>query len=266
MPGVNVNFLGVCTIFRNLPSLVPPGVTVPPNRVVLVRNTLFTQQLSDIDPHIPKIQFPGTAFVFNGPPLPPVSPPLENTFSLNGVTLSIINAVTNVPFQPALDCLPGLQARLNPPAELGPPARLVYIPDPERAAAWFDVSSGSSWNAYIMNTDPVCATVPSISILHIETVGAPQLLVTPWDGSPGTIVTLSRTDDVPAVNVMNFAMGEGVVDDNRDFLLNYLTAETLPTSSVMIPEVNACTTQSPAVFRLPRCGDAGPGCSNTNFP
>jgi NADH:ubiquinone oxidoreductase subunit 5 (subunit L)/multisubunit Na+/H+ antiporter MnhA subunit len=90
MPGVNINFLGVCTIFRNLPSLVPPGVTVPPNRVVLVKNTLFTQQLSGIDPHIAKIQFVAD-FTFNGPPLPPVTPGLEG-FHTPIVVASIVIA------------------------------------------------------------------------------------------------------------------------------------------------------------------------------
>ena len=264
MPSVHVNFLGVCTIFQNLPSQVPPGFQVPPNRVVLVLNYANLP----IEPHIPKIEFIADQVNFNGPALPPTDPPKENEFLLQGVTLSILNPVAIPSFQPALSCLPGLQANLIPPAQLSPPASLVYIPDPTKAAAWFDVSEGVSWNSYVMNVDTPCPTVPSISVLNIDTDGNPQLLVTPWDTQiPPTTVTLTRLNDAPGINVTNFAGGTAVKDDPNDFLLNYLTAETFPGApAINIPTMNICTTPSPDVFHLPRCGDAGPGCSNSTYP
>lgn len=271
MGSVNISFLGVCTIFQNLPSLVPPNAPINPNfplspsRVVLVTTSLFMEQLSRIDPHIAKIQFVADDVSFQGPFLPPVDPPMTNVFSLAGVSLSIVNAVNILTLEPSLGCLPSLQARLNPAAELGPPAPLVYTPQPTLAAAWFDVSVGNSWNAYKLTPIPHCDTVPSISILNIETEGPPQLLVQPWDESEPTIVTLTSESSTPEITVMNFADGRGVVEDDRDFLLNYLTAATFPLSSVIIPDTN-CPTPSPIAYRFPRCGDAGPGCSNSNYP
>ncbi len=264
MPSVNVSFLGVCTIFQNLPELVPPGTSVPPHRVVLVKNTT---RIRGIDPHIAKLQLVADDIAIDGPGLPPAGE--DNIFLLQGVTLTIANPVPGgPPFQPSLGCLPSLQSHLQPPEQLGPPAPLVTIPDPDGAAAWFDViTGGNSWIAYLLKPDPPCPMIPSISILGVDTVNAPQLLVTPWDGSPPTTFTLTRTGTPPDINVMNFADGKGVVEDNRDFLLNYLTAATFPPiPSVQIPLQNVCTQESPGKYRFPRCGDAGPGCSNTQFP
>lgn len=269
MPSVNVSFLGVCTIFQDLPRLVPPGTPpVPPNRVVLVKTTPFMEQVSGIFPHIAKIRFDATEVTFDGPPLPPTDPPEPNVYLLEGVTLQIVNPVFPGPLLPALGCLPSLQARIDPPEEIGPPAPLVYRHEPSLAAAWFEVYGGTSWTGYTLTPSDPCDTVPSISILNVETNEWPQLLVTPWDPLiPPTTVTVKREDPdfPPGIHVANFADGSGLVEDNRDFLLNYLTAARFPLSSVNIPTENICP-PSPIVYVFYQCGDAGPGCSNTQFP
>jgi hypothetical protein len=266
MPSVHVSFLGVCTIFQNLRSLLPRGVTGPKHRVVLVRNTPFMQRISGIDPHIPKIQFVADHVEFTGPELPPAGQP--NAYSLSGVTLSVFNPANNPETILSMGCLPSLQRFLDPQEELGPPAEFVYAPMGERAAAWFDVDAAVSWEAYKFVPSFPCSTVPAISMLTVETSSAPQLLITPWDGTPSTIVTLTNDDDtIPNINVMNFADGEVVVDDDKDFFLNYLCAANFPLSVPGIPRQDQiCTNPSPLTYQVGRCGDAGPGCSNTNYP
>ena len=266
MPSVNVSFLGVCTIFQNFRSLLPRGVTGPRHRVVLVRNTPFMQTITGIHPHIPKIMFDADHVVITGPGLPPTDQP--NVYSLTGVTLSVFNPANNPETTLSLGCLPSLQRFLQPQVELGPPAEFVYAPMADRAAAWFDVDAAESWDAYLYNPSTPCPTLPAISILTVETSDRPQLLVTPWDGTQPTIVTEWNDDDrVPGIHVTNFADGTVVVDDDTDFYLNYLCAANFPLSIPTIPlQQQICTTPAPIEYKVNRCGDAGPGCSNTNYP
>lgn len=270
MPSVNISFLGVCTIFQDLRSLLPPGVEGPKHRVVLVRNTPFMQNLSGIHPHIPKLQLLADSIEQQGPDLPPADPPEKNTFSLDGVTLTVHNPGNNPDIELSLGCLPSLQGFLDPEVELGPIAEFVYVPNNQRAAAWFDLDVGTSWEGFRMTTKFPCDTVPAISILTIETSSAPQLRVTPWNVNiePTTFTLSNENGTPPNVFVMNFANGEAVVDSDRDFLLNYQCAASLPVPIAQIPRQDqVCTNPSPIVYDLThRCGDAGPGCSNTSFP
>ena len=269
MGTVRINFLGVCTIFRDLPSLLPPDLQppldLPPNRVVLARTTDCFMRVTGVDPHIAKLQFVADQIIIDGPPLPPTDPPQENTYSLNGVGLKIKNATqTELSSVCGLDCLPSLAAYLD--GKLPPPASYVFLPDGANVQAWFDVQGGDA-KAYKMRTIPSCDLVPSITILTMETDGDPQLEYQPWDGS-ATTVTLARAAEPPDVNVMNFAFGKAFVDDDDDFLLNYWLAETFPKiTKIAIPHANVCKEKSPKPgFHVGGCGDAGPGCSNTTYP
>lgn len=269
MPRIHVSFYGVCTIFPDLQSLLPPGVTGPKHRVVLVRNTPFMREISGIHPHIPKLQLHADKIEHHGPKLPPADPPHENFYSLDDVTLTIGNPATTPDTTLLLGCLPSLRGFLEPEMELGPPAKFVYEHDSERAAAWFDTDVATSWEGFRMTTTFPCPKVPAISILTIETTSAPQLVVTPWNGSEPTTFTLINDDDkIPHIGVMNFADGRAVVDSDRDFFLNYLCAASLPVSFARIPTPQeVCTKPSPIKLDVGEiCGDAGPGCSNTTFP
>lgn len=267
MAQVTISFLGVCTIFRDLPSLVPPGtngsISVPANRVVLARATETFRSFTGIAPHVAKLQFVADAVTFNGPPLPPADPPSAGVYSLDGVGLKILNAANTTLSEPrGLDCLPSLHTYLG--GTIGAPAPWVYLPDRTNVQAWFDVPGGE-WLAYLMNTNPPCPIVPSISVLTMETAGDPQLECWPWDGSPSTTVTLQGGS--PNINVMNFANGSAFVEDNADFRLNYcLTVPFPPVQGISIPQANACRFRSPATYNVDGCGDAGPGCSNTTYP
>jgi hypothetical protein len=77
-----------------------------------------------------------------------------------------------------------------------------------------------------------------------------------------------QADEPAGILVMNFALGEGVVDNNSDFRLHYRCAAAFPpVCAISIPEFNACRFQSPGdPYVMPRCGDAGPGCSNSTYP
>ena len=264
---VTVSFLGVCTIFLDLPSQVPPGTEVPPNRVVLARATKDFRKQTGVYPHMGRLQIDAGEIIFQGPPPPLSGLATPNTFNLDGAYLKVANALeTQLSIQ--LGCLPSLRGHLRE-GTLGPPAEAVYMPDPTLVQAWFDVSHGVSWNAFLMSTDPPCNLVPSISILTVQTDGAPALEYNRFDLTrQPTVITL--LGERPNVNVMNFACGEGFVDEDEDFLLNYQLAATVPLqSSITIPSVNICNIPSSsagAVYKINGCGDAGPGCSNTTYP
>lgn len=275
MPTVEISFLGVCTIFRNLSALIPPGGNPPNNRVVLARTTPEFITHTGVLPHIAKLHLFNGHTVVQGPNLPPADPPEPNVFALDGVQLKIRNA-TNDALTPAwgIDCLPSLQAHLY--RDLGPPADSVHVPSKPNVQAWFDFQGGVA-RSFVMKATGAdhkpCTTVPSISILTLETEHDPELEYTPFPGTfppdtPSTVVRLTPNGSEPVrIHVSNFALGELVKDDNRDFLLNYRLCETFPPlADVAIPVCNTCTIESPGTYHTPRCGDAGPGCSNTTYP
>lgn len=268
MGKITVSFLGVCTIFRDLPGQT--GRTdVPPNRVALVRATEEIIHKHHILPHRAKLQLVAKNIQWSGPKLPPADPPLENTYSLSeGVHLRIANSPgADSGLTGFIDSLPGLQAYLDRP--LGPPAEWVFVPTPERVQAWFDIEHGEI-RSHFMSPIPCCPTTSSMAFLTIPAEEKPPVLeVTPWTGpNKGITSTVSfPDDDAPNINVMNFAEGEALIKDNRDFILNYLlAAEMPPLDLISIPLENVCRTPSPLKYRVNGCGDAGPGCSTTQFP
>lgn len=266
MGTVEISFLGVCTIIRDLPSFAPAGTPdLPQNRVVLVRAPQAFTQFMGVDPHIAKLQLNGTPI--SGPPLPPVDPPQANTYRLDGVGLKILNVTdTSLPDLRGLDCLPSLAAYLDAP--LGSLATSAYNREPDNVQAWFDVPGGD-WKGWLMNTKPVCPIIPTISVLTMQTSDDnPLLEYTRWRDNVTTVVELTSSPTEPArVFVMNFALGEALVDNNADFLLNYLLTVPLPPlSKIAIPNANVCRFKSPGVYTVAGCGDAGPGCSNNTYP
>lgn len=266
MGTVTISFLGVCTIFRDLPKFAPPGAAVPNNRVVLARVTEELQKKTGVDPHIAKLQFVAENIEITGPALPPADPPLANTYSLTGgVGLRIKNATGAALGPPrGLDCLPSLAANLD--GTLGLPASWVFTPDAAQVQAWFDFEGGEAL-AFKMKVHPKCDLVPSIMFLTLQTNGDPELEFTPFGGSTTKVKLSSSGAQPPNVNVMNFAFGEAVKDDDNDFLLNYtLTTPFPPVDAINIPHANVCTIPSPLTYDVGGCGDAGPGCSNSTYP
>lgn len=275
MGTIDISFVGVCTIFRDLPSLVTFPGDLPRNRVVLARTTQEFISHTGVLPHIAKLRFIAGQFeVVRGPKLPPFEPPEPNTFTLDGIQLKILNATGDTTLSPSwgLDCLPSLQAHLY--RELGPPAEPVFIQSQEFVQAWFDFQGGFARSYKMRATNDkgqTCEPVPSISVLTIETTDDyADLEYAPFP--PGAEPTVVRITPPPApershILLANFALGELFKDDNRDFLLNYTLAQTFPEiADVAIPECNTCTVLSPQSYHTPRCGDAGPGCSNTTYP
>ena len=272
MGQVTISFLGVCTIFRDLPAQerppgLPPETPIPANRVVLAR----VPPDSRIQPHIARVQFVAPSVSFD-PTRPPGDHPDDRpTFDLDGVKLRIANA-TGASLQGSLDCLPGLQRHLDRP--LGGPALPVYVEDRAAVQAWFDLENGLI-EAFVMHTEQNCnlrTEVPSIAIVTVETNGDPVIEYLPFGGGEAIRVTLGNDIEqpVPNVNVMNFAFGKAFDDDPIYFLLNYqLAQDPPPPELVHIPTENVCTRLSPHPFRVNppfTCGDAGPGCSTTPFP
>lgn len=280
MGQVTISFLGVCTIFRDLPSLqpppgLPPDTPIPRNRVVLARTTkAFLDDHPGIFPHIARLQLVAENVSFDPPEGPPHKDPnAPYTYELKGVQLRIRNAAGgSSTLTGNLDCLPGLQDHLIGQS-LGGPAPWVYLADPERVRAWFDLTNGDA-AAWLMRTEQkdcdLKTQVPGITVVTITTENDDPLVLeyVPFDGGPTILITLSG--ESPNVNVMNFAEGKAFVDDNQDYLLNYQLANQVPPdNSVSIPQTNVCMHLSPLTYEVEhphRCGDAGPGCSTTPFP
>ena len=262
---LTINFLGVCTIFRDLPPEAGSA-----NRVVLVRTPpgFPPNDPPPILPHIAKLQILTAFTTPPGEKLPPYENQ-PNTFKLEGVWLTV-NQQQTQPLTGTLACLPSLQKAL-PTANLGLPADFVLNPNlpgaTDHAQAWFDVPQGS-WNGFLMNPCPSCKEVPSVSVLDIQMDDPPVLH---YRQVGGTTIPVSFDPDETHhyIAVENFADGEAIIKDERDFYLNYLTAQDFSIDwipQIQIPKTNACTKPSPLITRLRGCGDAGPGCSNTGFP
>jgi len=271
MGQVKVSFLGVTTMFRNLPSLtrppgVPPDTVIPANRVVVAK----VPPNLNIEPHIARLQLVAPSVDFHGQEPPHRIPHRHPTFDLQGAHLWITNAVG-----PALSgdmsCIFSLRAQCT--ALLTGPGLPVYVENTEAVQAWFDLDNGTGAGFFLLTEQPCNprTQVPSIAVITMETNGDPELAYREFGTGEMFRMTLHSDEErpVPDINVMNFAFGKAFRDDPNDFLLNYqLVDPQVPPATVTIPTENVCSNPSARYDVNPplRCGDAGPGCSTTQFP
>ncbi|MEA2338770.1 MAG: hypothetical protein QOE82_2777, partial [Thermoanaerobaculia bacterium] len=115
-----------------------------------------------------------------------------------------------------------------------------------------------------------------VLLYKTETIGDPQILITPFEGGVPTLVTLrnARRDqqgDHPHIGVifMNLPLGER--DDNEaDFMLHYLAANKIPESpAVILPPGCPSSPFDYGLFRRmpkPHIFDLSTGCSASNLP
>lgn len=271
MGQVKVSFLGVTTMFRNLRSLtpppgVPPGTVIPPNRVVVAK----VPPNLNIEPHIARLQLVAPSVDFHGQEPPHRIPDRHATFDLKGAQLWITNAV-GPGLSGNMSCLFSLRAHCSEP--LTGPALPVYVENTEAVQAWFDVDHGTGAGFFLLTEQPCnpLTQVPSIGVITMETNGDPELAYREFGTGQMFHMTLHSDAErpVPDINVMNFAFGKAFKDDPNDFLLNYQLIDPLvPWTSVNIPTENVCNQPSGRYDVNPpfMCGDAGPGCSTTQFP
>jgi hypothetical protein len=252
MGTISIYFHGICTFFEHF----PPDSSI--HRMVLVDAAIHSLTLGGaapvtIVPHVARLRLPQTAAATGKAP-PQVSP---GVFDLNGssaFTCSVVNADPSQGWANGMNCLPHLSSFIPPGTLLGPPS-LPVIANGE-AAAYVDFRYGAIEGLVVSDMGVARAT--------IVTDGEPVLLLR-WGGS-----TETASFTLPSGVAITFSNApENSGDDAKDFLLNYLTVENPPQpissptlADLGCPDGTADPHLPPEFFTL----DAGPGCSNTNYP
>ncbi|HEY2324907.1 MAG TPA: hypothetical protein VGJ82_18750 [Thermoanaerobaculia bacterium] len=230
-----ITFNGICTHFtKNVPV---------PHRVVLVNATAaLTVSGIPIPPHQPAITFPDG------------SGPGSQKVTLNGMTISVANPLTNGDPDGSLDGLPNLTSLMSSVQPLSIRSS-EYVLDqvPQWSACYFDVNSGTFSTSKDMHG-------ALSAVLTVTTIGVPQLTLAPFPGSTlpqglSPAMTLGTDPDaLVAITISNLAPPAQETESGAHFLLHYLTASQMP-SAPQVP-------QMPTQFNLSVGGD----CSNTVYP
>ena len=247
MGNLVVKFIGICvhvnqTHFPELPT---------PHRVIFLANS---EPL--IDPHQPgKVATPHAPKLFLMLPatidLACVSSNgASDTFDLNRVTLSVLNAKPPFVADPTLDSVPHLRDLGAGEADRG-----VIHDGREPVAAYFEVEAGTLSACVNGGKDGAVITT-----LRMETSGPPKLRVKCMDGDG--VKDLEFSEDSVELSIANLAV-DGK-DNDADYLLDFKVCERMPDHPrpPVTPE------------GLPRCGSLDPriaddfnsACSNSNYP
>lgn len=270
-----VSFLGICThIWEDQPDAEPHPVWG--HRIVLVNasnpdtiNNNPNLNHYGIKPHFARLQIFNEQIVsIQGPA---AFYPFNDTLLLNldGVTVQIVNSGLNALTKEAR-CMPQLGGpQFNRPPVTGiAPGPAVTMGLAALASCYFDFAFGE-----VLGT--VVETVGcGVLLYQNQTIGNPQILITPFEGGVPTLVTLHNSEidengnQKPAgMNIMNTAIGAGK-DNPSDFMLHYLAANKFPDGGVIIHSPDC--PPNPFSYHLNRApfspGDLGPGCSASNLP
>jgi hypothetical protein len=249
-----INFVGICTHFRN-PILHDPldwrVVLVNASQNVIDHNPALHK--FNICPHQATLELvPDQVVKIDGPA------PFDanDSLVLDGVTLEILNSITALSNPDSTDCMPQLSL-LKSNVSAGP---AVTSADPKSVACYFDLSfSAGRLRSTLM--DGACAL-----LFTTTTLGDTRLRITPFGGGTSTTVTLRnhKLDDhghrLPVyINVANRPIRH---DNNPEhFLLHYLAADSIPASMRAIT-ISGCD-QNPSVgLNFLKILAEGPGCSN----
>lgn len=261
MPSIQFWFAGVCTFFENWANYVNSPVLPPIHRMVLVNGS---------DPNV--IPYPGILphialltltepFSISGP-MPPLfgeqPPPNSQVYLLNNpegaYTISVVDPVPQQSWVFNAACLPNLENFVQG-GNLGPPSLPVI--EGGNAACYVDFQFG------IINGFTVPGIEMGISVATVVTSSLPAIQI---QGPTGT-ATVTFEAETAQMCLTNKPTMPGA-DNPQDFFLNFITCQTPPPEGLLTtPQGVGCTTMQPS--ELPsNFGplDAGPGCSNTNFP
>jgi hypothetical protein len=252
-------FAGICTYFNDYASLFGPNEGAPLRRMVLVNaNTaeiqLGTQPPIPIQPHVARLELPEGAEVLGQPP--PTAGGLYDLNAGSAYTITVANAQPTGWINNA-GCLPHLAAAV-PPNTLGLPSPSVV--------AWGQAACYADFQHGRIDGFALAGNGGSIGVARVTvmTEGPPQLAI----ASTGS-TAVQATVVCPEVAVVVLTnQPEGLIgDDQTDFLINFLTVAD-PPSAIQPPGAVGCpsSTHDPDFPAGITMGDAGPGCSNTNYP
>lgn len=277
MGQITIFFGGVCVFFEGYSEVLPVQPNPPIRRMVLVNADISSLKFGDfpaqtVYPHS-ALFTPSSAFtVIDGTFALPPRIPLTDDYDLNigGVyTITVDNPLVT-PWVDNAACLPHLRDGLPPGVDLGPPS-LEVLRDGQ-AACYVDFRYGTITGNSIEVHPPVPPAhrkhVEShrmgIAVVTVPTDGRPRLRFTTPD--PVFNSTLLFADDDAVVSITNKPQVPST-DDPHDFLLNYITCETAFNPDEISPpaEVVCPLVQGNVPSKIQHM-DAGPGCSNTNFP
>ncbi|HEX2060118.1 MAG TPA: hypothetical protein VHK90_05210 [Thermoanaerobaculia bacterium] len=234
MYDVTVYFIGICThISRTTLADLPAK-----QRVVLV-NARHGKEVKSlvITPHAPLLTLP------------------DQTLRLDGATMSLQTANQStlaLQYDDTFANVPNLTMLMQGVATLGPPSRAVVLErDPLHAAGYFDIDFGTLSAAQDGNG----AAVVSLQATSSDPI---YLVNQPWDGPAetlaipsGSILMVANVDEDPQRDLSHPAI---------DFLLHYVTAETMPAIPQVPQTIDLPQTVTHPFFTV------GAGCSNSNYP
>lgn len=182
------------------------------------------------------------------------APPMTG---LTGATLHWVDAFGEPLETDTANCMPNLTASLpddEKPAKAGP---AVTSKDNRYVSAYFDFVTGRLDGRQVIANG--AATGQAFIDLHVTTIGPPQLLITPWDGSAPTLVTLPEDDAYAVVSNKPVTAGQ---DSDNDFVLHFVVTDN---QFPVFPTLNILTSCPPKP-PLQQGSEAGPGCSSSGIP
>ncbi|MBV9495175.1 MAG: hypothetical protein JOZ54_13085 [Acidobacteria bacterium] len=248
---VTFRFEGICTYFNDFSRWTGQAETV--NRMVVVNGKIDRIGDHDIVPHLARMRVVGLQN-WDGP----LIPNRLSLYDLNGSRAYHIRVANPLPLQRWTNnaqCLPHLQASMPDGRAIGLP-NMAVVKDGD-AACYVDFTHGriDGYAVKASTLDP--KKMKAISIVTVETDGEPRLEIETPEGrgtmllKDGAIITISNAplDRLDEEN------------DGKDFSLNFLTVTDPPLDPVVPQSISCPPYQNEKIH-----GDAGPGCSNTNYP
>jgi hypothetical protein len=253
MGSLTTHFVGLCT------HIQAPLITGVPHRCVLV-NGVIPSNINDhaLATHVATLSMQAGDIISSETTLrlPPANESNIVVWQIDGASLKISNSLPIPPnglnyMPPYFGCIPSLTA-LTP--GLGPlSSSMINDGDQLQASCYFDVDSGTfDAGATLANS--------AMAVLTSEVSGDSAIITaTSFVWGTGTITIKSGAE----IHVTNFGVGPNA-DSSFDFLLQYRVFHSLPSNAGVPNLLGGCVPITAAWGGYP--DDAGPGCSNSNYP
>ena len=247
MGDLTIYFGGICT--HVVAPYTPEGVA---HRVVLVNGVMQTMINGYlIASHVATLDFSADDLLSSTLRMPePISGRIS--WQVGGVHLTVANASGPLSYSPNWStCIPSL-THLTPNAG-ALSTQVVDAEDQLLASCYFDVNNGT-FDAGVDSSQSAIAVLRCTVDDDSPVVSAESFV---WGN--GTFTLRSGA----AVHVTNLGSG-ATADGPNDFLLHYRVLESIPADARVPYTTGGCSRLSVEV--VTKNVDAGPGCSNSNYP
>ena len=258
-PSVFVQFFGICTHIS--PVALTPPATDWTHRVVLVNAShpqdLAEPRLHDLEPHLATLQIEEPYILKSSAAAS--SDVQVQIINLNGVTMTITNAVPKPTDVTPTPCMPSLSDYVRPDFLPLHVSRHVYEKNPADTACFFDFINATPLTSYRYGE-------AAFGVLQVFTSGDPVLEITPFDANlPSTTITLKTGAYISVCNLPAVDTKDSV----DDFLLHYLVVDPFPSEKDLRRPLHfdvKCTPLTPQNGPLSTSSITTAGCSNSNYP